>query len=103
MLSSLVREDQLQSLQMELAEMRKVRDDLRVKLRKKEWECEDRQAERDQQMTQAEKLRAKLNRKGVELSEAWNREQELVGKTGQLQEQVFVCVCVCVCVCGRTD
>ena len=87
--------------------MRKVRDDLRVKLRKKEWECEDRQVERDQHKTNAERLRAKLNRKGVELTEAWNREQELAERTGQLQEQVCVHVCVCmcvrvrVCVCAR--
>ncbi len=83
-----MKEDELHSLRAELSEMRKTRDDFRVKLRKKEWECEDWQKEKDQQKSNAEKLRAKLNRKGVELSEAWNREQEVVDKMGQLQDQV---------------
>lgn len=101
--------------------MKKVRDDLRIKLRKKEWECEDRQRERDQHKNNVERLRLKLNRKGVELSEAWNREQEVTDKLGQLQEQVrgrreialgkcffcfllcvclFACLCVYVCACA---
>lgn len=87
-LQHLVREDQLQFLQAELSELRRVRDDLRVKLRKKEWECEDRQKERDQHKTLADRLQAKLSRKGEELAEVWNREQEVLDKVGQLQEQV---------------
>lgn len=70
--------------------MRKARDDLRLKLRKKEWECEDRQRERDQQKGIAEKLRVKLNRKGAELNDAWNREQSAADKMTQLQEQVII-------------
>ena len=59
-----------------------------MKLRKKEWECEDRQKERDQHKNNAERLRLKLSRKGAELSEVWNREQDMVDKMGQFQEQV---------------
>jgi chromosome segregation ATPase len=83
-----VKEDQLQSLQTELSEMRKIRDDLRVKLRKKEWECEDRQKERDQHKIMSERLQIKLSRKGEELTEAWNREQDALDRSGRLQEQV---------------
>ena len=68
--------------------MRKVRDVLRIKLRKKEWECEDRQKERDQHKSLAERLRLKLSRKGAELADVWNREQNMTDKMGQLQEQV---------------
>ena len=85
---SLVNEDELYILRGELNEMRRVRDDLRLKLRKKEWECEDRQKERDQERVITEKLRQKLNRKVVELNEAWNKEQEVADKMGQLQQQV---------------
>ena len=80
---------------MELNELKKIRDDLRIKLRKKEWECEDRQRERDHLKTNAERLQAKLSRKGEELAEAWNREQSTLDKLGKLQQQVTpVVVCV---------
>ena len=85
---SIVNEDELHTLREELSEMKHVRDDLRLKLRKKEWECEDRQKERDQERVSAEKLRQRLDMKGLELSEAWNREQEVVEHIGQLEQQV---------------
>ncbi len=68
--------------------MRRNREELRLKLRKKEWECEDRQKERDQERNNVDKLNQKLTRKGDELKEAWSRQQEVVDKMGQLQERV---------------
>ena len=75
-------------LRMELEELRKSRDELRLKLRKKEWECESRTMERDQQQANVEKLRLKMNRKTTELSEAWQHEQELQDKMQLLKQQV---------------
>lgn len=84
----LANEDELRSLRVEVDEMRKTRDDIRLRLRKKEWEYESRVMERDQQRANVEKLKIKLNRKAAELNEAWNREQELQERFTKLQEQV---------------
>ena len=81
-------EDELQALRGELDETKRARDDLRLRLRKKEWECEDRQKERDQERNNVDKLKQKLTRKGDELAEAWSRQQEVMDKMGQLQERV---------------
>ena len=78
-------------LRMELEELRKSRDELRLKLRKKEWECESRTMERDQQQANVEKLRLKMNRKATELNEAWQHEQELQDKMQVLKQQVCMC------------
>jgi len=71
--------------------MQKSRDELRLKLRKKEWECESRTMERDQQRANVEKLRLKMNRKATELNEAWQHQQELQDRAQQLKQQVRVC------------
>ena len=78
-------------LRMELEELRKSRDELRLKLRKKEWECESRTMERDQQQANVEKLRLKMNRKATELNEAWQHEQDLQDKMQLLKQQVCMC------------
>lgn len=80
----------MQSLRAEIDEMRKSRDDIRLRLRKKEWEYESRVMERDQQRANVEKLKVKMNRKTAELNEVWNREQELQEKITKLQDQVHV-------------
>lgn len=69
-------------------EMRKSRDDIRLRLRKKEWEYESRVMERDQQRANVEKFKIKLNRKAAELNEAWNKEQEMQERFTKLEEQV---------------
>ena len=84
----LAREDEVRALRQEVEEMRKSRDDIRLRLRKKEWEYESRVMERDQQRANMEKLKVKINRKTAELNEAWNREQEMQEKLAKLQEQV---------------
>ena len=78
----------MRALRGEIEEMRKSRDDIRLRLRKKEWEYESRVMERDQQRANVEKLKVKMNRKAAELNEAWNREQEMQEKVTRLQEQV---------------
>lgn len=70
-------------------EIKKSRDDIRLRLRKKEWEYESRVMERDQQRSNVEKLKIKMNRKAAELNEAWNREQELRERSTKLQVQVI--------------
>ena len=82
----------MQSLRAEIDEMRKSRDDIRLRLRKKEWEYESRVMERDLQRANVEKLKTKMNRKAAELNEAWNREQELQEKITKLQDQVCACL-----------
>ena len=57
-----MREDELRALRAETDEMKKSRDEIRLKLRKKEWECESRIMERDEQKSIVEKLKVKLNR-----------------------------------------
>ena len=84
----LAKEDELRLLRAEAEEMRKARDEFRLKLRKKEWECESRMMERDQQRATVEKLRLKINRKASELNESWNREQELQERLGGAEQQV---------------
>jgi len=81
-------EEELQSLRGDLGEMKRARDELRLKLRKKEWECEDRQKERDRERSNVDKLEQKLTRKGDELTEAWTRQQEVMDQMGQLQNRV---------------
>ena len=71
-----------------MEEMRKSRDDIRLRLRKKEWEYESRVMERDQQRANVEKLKVKMNRKAAELNESWNREQEMQERFTRLQQQV---------------
>ena len=58
----LVKEDELRALQTEAEEVRKARDEIRLKLRKKEWECESRMMERDQHKAAVEKLKVKFAR-----------------------------------------
>ena len=87
----LAKEEDVSVLRMELEELRKSRDELRLKLRKKEWECESRTMERDQQQANVEKLRLKMNRKATELNEAWQHEQELQDKMQVLKQQVCMC------------
>ena len=82
----------MRSLRAEIDEMRKSRDDIRLRLRKKEWEYESRVMERDLQRANVEKLKVKMNRKAAELNEAWNREQELQEKITKLQDQVYACL-----------
>lgn len=82
----------MRSLRAEIDEMRKARDDIRLRLRKKEWEYESRVMERDLQRANVEKLKTKMNRKAAELNEAWNREQELQEKITKLQDQVYACL-----------
>ncbi len=72
-----MREDELRALRLESEELRMTQHEMRVKLRKKEWECESRTMERDQFKSSVEKLRIKLNR----------------------SEGVSVCVCVVTYVC----
>ena len=74
---------------MEIDELRKSRDDIHLRLRKKEWEYESRIMERDQQRANVEKFKMKMSRKTVELNEAWNREQEMQERLTKLQEQVM--------------
>ena len=84
-------------------EIRKSRDDMRLRLRKKEWEYESRVMERDQQRANVEKLKVKMNRKAAELNEAWNREHDLRERFAKLQMQVYNCdmidVCTMSCIC----
>ena len=84
----MAKEDDLRALRAEMDEMRKSRDDIRLRLRKKEWEYESRVMERDQQRANVEKLKVKMNRKAAELNEAWNREQEMQERCIKLQQQV---------------
>lgn len=46
----------------ETEDLRRARDEIRLKLRKKEWECESRMMERDQYRASVEKLRVKIGR-----------------------------------------
>ena len=88
--SRLAQEDELKALRAEMDEIKKSRDDIRLRLRKKEWEYESRVMERDQQRSNVEKLKIKMNRKAAELNEAWNREQELRERSTKLQVQVIM-------------
>ena len=83
-----MREDDLRLVRQEADDLRKARDDFRLKLRKKEWECESRTMERDQQKSNVDKLRLKLNRKATEINECWSREQELQDRVVHIQDQV---------------
>lgn len=83
----LLKEEELQALRIESEELRKTGQELKVRLRKKEWECESRIMERDQHKANVEKFRIKLNKKAAELSEVWSREQEVNEKARQMQQQ----------------
>ena len=58
----LLKEEELQALRIESEELRKTGQELKVRLRKKEWECESRIMERDQHKANVEKFRIKLNK-----------------------------------------
>ena len=60
-----MKEDELRLLRVELDEMRKSYYEMRVKLKKREWECDSRTMERDQLRANVEKLRLRLNRSVV--------------------------------------
>lgn len=58
----LMKEEEVQALRVESEELHKVGHELKVRLRKKEWECESRIMERDQHKASVEKFRIKLNK-----------------------------------------
>ena len=58
----LMKEEEVQVLRVESEELRKIGQELKLRLRKKEWECESRIMERDQHKANVEKFRIKLNK-----------------------------------------
>ena len=85
------------ALKVELGKVRKTKDELVQKLRKKEWEYESHVVDRDQLTSKVEKLRVKLERKSSELTESWTKQKDLerTFQEAQLEVDQYIILCMC--------